>query len=272
MHTRRPQPSSLDPRPLASWLTALTALAALLTGCTSVALAEPDSDPDGPTGTRPLALVYKGYGTCDGCPESLAHLLARAGYETRFVGPEALRTDATFEGATLYAQGGDDETMQLRKAVGASAWPGVVQRLRRFVDGGGRYLGICAGGYIAGRWLDGDGTIDALDFLEGDVSAFTGTSGDPTEDQLVPITWTDPPSRRQVFFQEGPYFTARGTVLARYADGKTAALATHFGRGAVVVSGVHLEAEADWFSGANLHDPDGVDIDLGLLLVAALAR
>ncbi len=234
----------------------------------------PDPDSLAAAGRAPpVALVYRGPGTCEGCAESLATLLGRAGYQTRYVGPAALQREATFADATLYAQPGGDETMQVFHAIGAAHWPAVAERLRAFVARGGAYLGICLGGFLAGEWLDDGLTIKGLDLLDGDVSAFKHTPTDYHEDQVIPIDWLHPTTRRRhVYFQEGPYFDAAGTVFARYVDGSTAVLLASYGKGKVAVSGVHLEAEADWYQENDLEDPDGPDADLGLALVHELRR
>lgn len=225
-----------------------------------------DADPD----TAPLALVYRGSGACEGCAESLAALLERAGYATRYVGPDALTRDATFEGAALYAQPGGDETMLVRDAVGAARWPAVRERLRTFVADGGAYLGICLGGFMAGEWMDDDATIPALGLLDGDASYFTATPRQYTEDQVIAVDWLHPPGRRHVYFQEGPSFAAKGDVWARYSDRSAAALIASFGRGKVGVSGIHFEADQSWYDENELDDPDGPDLDLGEAFIRAL--
>lgn len=227
---------------------------------------------DVPGVSRPLALVYRGPGACPGCPESLARLIEGAGFAVRFVGPAALTDAETFAGAELYAQGGGDETMDLYRAVGARRWGAAVANLRAFVADGGRYLGVCLGGYVAGEWMDEAGTVPGLALLDGDVSPFTATPEDPAEDQVIDIEWLRPAGRRRVYFQEGPYFAAAGTPWARYRNGTTAVLVATYGSGKVAVSGVHLEAERDWYEAYDLDDSDGVDRDLGLALLRELMR
>ncbi|MCB9548031.1 MAG: hypothetical protein H6706_19615 [Myxococcales bacterium] len=198
----------------------------------------------------------------------MAALLQKAGLRTRYVSPADLLQDATFVGATVYAQPGGDATSLVLKAVGAKAWPDAARRIRAFVAGGGRYLGICLGGWVAGPWMND--TVPALDLLDGEVDAFTRTPRDHTTDQVIPVTWLLPSQQRRVYFQEGPYFEARGTVYARYSDGSVATLLADFGRGKVAVSGIHLEAEADWYTANDLTDADGPDADLGVILIRAL--
>lgn len=242
-------------------------------GCNAPQLAsseeEPSSVPREDDGA-PLALVYRGSGACEGCAESLAHLLEQAGYVTRYVAPSELRRDGVFDGVSLYAQPGGDGTDVVLAAVGPSHWPAVVQRVRAFVSGGGSYLGVCLGGFLAGEWMDDDGNHKAFELLDGEVGTFTGTPRDHVEDQVITVDWLRPAGRRSVYFQEGPYFEARGTVYARYLDGTTAAMFSTFGRGKVAVTGVHVEADEEWYRANGLTDPDGLDADLGLSLIQAL--
>lgn len=242
-------------------------------GCTAPRTVTPDGEPTpvpGDDGRHPLALVYRGSGACEGCPESLAQLLEQAGYATRYVSPNELTRDDVFQGVSLYAQPGGDGTELVLAAVGPTQWPAVAGRVRAFVAGGGAYLGVCLGGFLAGEWMDDDGNHKAFELLEGEVGTFTGTPRDHVEDQVITVDWLRPAGKRSVYFQEGPYFEARGVEYARYHDGKTAALLTTFGRGKVAVSGVHFEADDEWYEENGLVDPDGLDADLGLALIQAL--
>lgn len=53
-----------------------SSLALITTACAGI------STPESAPNDAPLALVYRGPGACEGCPESLARLLERAGYTT----------------------------------------------------------------------------------------------------------------------------------------------------------------------------------------------
>jgi hypothetical protein len=53
-------------------------------------------------GKRPLALIYKGEGSCEeDCSESLAAIAQKMGFETKYVGPQE-RDYAVFEGASVW--------------------------------------------------------------------------------------------------------------------------------------------------------------------------
>lgn len=178
-----------------------------------------------------------------------------------------------FAGVTLYAQPGGDDTLLVRDAVGAAEWPGAVARIRKFVSGGGRYLGVCLGGFLAGASVDDAGTIPALQLIAGDGQSFEKTPRSYDKDQVIPIHWLSPATDRSMYFQGGPFFVPQaGTVYAKYADGSIAALLASYGKGKVAVSGVHFEATSDWYTAYGLVDPDGLDADLGIAMVRDLLR
>src|SRR5690606_15367702 len=97
-----------------------------------------------------LALVHRGPAAAPGCPEAVADLLRRSrwGLDVTYVGPReplALGPDALAR-AVLYAQPGGGQLRPAYRRLRRHA-----RVIRAFVRGGGRYLGFCLGGYLAGR-------------------------------------------------------------------------------------------------------------------------
>jgi glutamine amidotransferase-like uncharacterized protein len=216
------------------------------------------------SGAVPVALVYRGPASVRGCPEAVAELLAasRWGFDVHFVGPkEDLPLDGeTLGRAALYAQPGGGTLSHgyrhLRKHRDA---------VRDFVHGGGRYLGFCLGGYLAGA-------TPGFGLLPGDTDQYIASDDatlDSEENTEVDVSWRG--RSRRLFFQDGPYFWVRRgadvTVLATYPNGTIAALATPFGSGRVAVVGPHPEATEDWYTDAGLDSPRRFGADLGLDLV-----
>ena len=217
----------------------------------------------------PLALVYRGPASLPGCPEAVAALLksSRWGFDVRYVGPdEDLRlSKQVLAEAALYAQPGGDSLAhgyrQLRRHR---------SDIRQFVREGGRYLGFCLGGYLAGA-------TPGFGLLPGDADQYI-VSPDATvhtqHDTLVHVAWRG--RERTLFFQDGPYFWVRpgsgADVLATYPNGTIAAMAVGFGSGRVGVVGPHPEATEDWYIDAGLSVPDRLATDLGLDLVDAVMR
>jgi glutamine amidotransferase-like uncharacterized protein len=218
---------------------------------------------------RPLALVYRGPAGCPGCSEAVADLLqnSRWRFDVRYVGPyERLMLSAeALQGAALYAQpGGSGDLTQAYRQVKKHA-----HIIRSYVESGGRYLGICMGGYLAGR-------TPGFQLLPGDTDQFIASrkaSVRTEADTVVSVRWRG--QLRSMYFQDGPFFVLdRGAtdvvVLATYTNGKIAALVAPYGKGKVGVSGPHPEATAEWYEEANLVNPEGVDVTPGHDLIDTL--
>jgi glutamine amidotransferase-like uncharacterized protein len=220
----------------------------------------PASDPAGRRGGRHLALVYRGPASTSGCAEAVAGALkhSRWDLEVRYVGPkEALKLGPeALAQALVYAQPGGGTLKRAYRKLRRDA-----PAIREFVASGGRYLGICLGGYLAGE-------TPGFGLLPGDSDRFISSSGawpDQADDAVVTVIWEG--RQRQVFFQDGPWFdldAARGPaeVLATYVNGLPAAVVAPFGRGAVGVVGPHPEATADWYTDSGLPVPAGLTADL----------
>ncbi|GAB3971938.1 hypothetical protein GCM10029978_048050 [Actinoallomurus acanthiterrae] len=221
-------------------------------------------------GEHPIALVYRGPAAIPGCPEAVAAMIRDTGwnFDVRYVGPgeSAKLSAATLRRAALYAQpgGGDLEDGYRHMRPHAAD-------IRAYVAGGGRYLGFCLGGYLAG-------STPGFGLLPGDADQFIespGASVRTDQDTVVEVRWRDRP--RRLYFQDGPYFWIRKRasgvmVLARYTNGRIAALVAPYGRGRIGVVGPHPEATVDWYEENSLVNPDGIDPAPGHDLVDALMR
>jgi hypothetical protein len=121
--------------------------------------------------TRPLALVYRGRASSPGIPADTAKFLRTCSQRFRvvFCGPnpgDLPVNAATLARAALYVQpGGGNDFTAAWKSVKTYTGP-----LREFIHDGGRYLGICMGGYLAGS---GPG----YNLLPGNCDDYTQTRG-----------------------------------------------------------------------------------------------
>jgi glutamine amidotransferase-like uncharacterized protein len=209
----------------------------------------------------PLALVYRGPASKPGCPEAVAALLrsSRWAFDVRYVGPkEQLRlSESVLASAALYAQPGGGSLKRSYHRLRRQA-----DLIRQYVASGGRYLGFCLGGYLAGE-------TPGFALLPGDTDRYIASPGaavDTDADSVVEIRWRG--CSRYMYFQDGPCFrllpgAQQVTVLARYSNGEVAALVAAFRAGKVGVVGPHPEATAEWYLEYGLVDPDGLDADLG---------
>jgi glutamine amidotransferase-like uncharacterized protein len=166
------------------------------------------------------------------------------------VGPrESRQLDAaSLAEAAVYAQPGGAELDEAYRHLRPHR-----KDIRRFVHSGGRYLGFCLGGYLAG-------SSPGFGLLPGDTDQYIITDSATVRtdrDAVVEVNWRG--QQRQLYFQDGPYFQLEPrtdiTVLATYPNRTVAAAVSGFGRGRVGVVGPHPEATADWFTDADLRDP-----------------
>lgn len=220
----------------------------------------PTPSPALASSARPVALVYRGPAGCQGCSEALAALLESSKWHfvVDYVGPnEALKLSATtLKMATLYAQPGGNGTVETAFATMRE----YTHIIRNFVKSGGRYLGTCMGGYLAGK-------TPGFKLLPGDTDEFITsphTSVTTEADTTVNVLWRG--QSHSMYFQDGPYFIVRRgarnvRVLATYTNGKIAALVAPYGKGKVGVSGPHPEATASWYAVYHLVDHDGHGAD-----------
>ena len=131
----------------------------------------------------------------------------------------------------------------------AAFTPQITAALKNYLQNGGRYLGICGGGFMASTGWDENGRhFTPL----GIIPAASGAYLPESDPRILPIDWLG--KTRQMYYQAGPAFylapTATHTrIIAYYGDGRVAAFTSTYGRGEVAVSGTHPEAAPSWLYG-----------------------
>ena len=213
--------------------------------------------------SAPLALVYRGPAAQPGaCSDAVANLLRSSSrrFDVRFVGPQGelpLKPDILAH-ATIYAQPGGGELAPAYRRMRKHR-----STIRQYVADGGRYLGFCLGGYLAGA-------TPGFGLLPGDTDQYITSSGATirgTQDTSIEVLWRG--RRRRMFFQDGPIFQldcdAGVTVLAQYSNNEIAALVAPFRDGRVAVVGPHPEATSDWFVDAGLSEELSHDLGNDLI-------
>ena len=126
------------------------------------------------------------------------------------------------------------------------------EQIREFVAGGGGYIGICAGAYIAARRVEVPGHPQGLGIIEIENMRSAGT-----EIKTIFVTQPDHPivedcaRELQIWYQNGPLIEAGEGVetLAIYEEGAAAIVCANYGQGRVVIFSPHpegsLEGEVD---------------------------
>jgi glutamine amidotransferase-like uncharacterized protein len=202
--------------------------------------------------------IFNGAGICPGCAETVAALFVERGHRVIYLDQRSLSA-ASLGGLDVYVQpGGSDDIGETLDAL----TPRQIDALRRFVSRGGRYLGICAGAYLAARFTSIAEGRPAFGLVPIDEMPAEFESSAAS---LVAIRWGT--QRRMVYNQSGPHMGIRTPggmrALARYvATRHIAALAGRSGRGKVVLIGPHLEADESWYRDDGLTLRHGLNRDL----------
>jgi glutamine amidotransferase-like uncharacterized protein len=191
------------------------------------------------------ALIYNGRVAAEDCPEAAAAVAREAGLSVRFVS-DLNKLPGLLQRAAVFIIGGTDDNLD---PLIADFTPTIKQAVQDYVRGGGRYLGICGGAYLAGTGYRENGRyVSLLDLIPAEPHEFE--AGNYAE-QILPIRWMG--ATYPMYFQGGPAFDltapARVRIIAKYADGQVAALVSPYGRGQVAAIGPHPEADAAWTDG-----------------------
>ena len=133
------------------------------------------------------------------------------------------------------------------------------------VQGGLNYLGICAGGFLAGH-----ASYNSLNLTSGVRFNFYSDENRGIRKAVVAIIAVDTPTLEH-YWEDGPQFTGWGTVVAKYPDGTAAIVEGTSGKGWVILTGVHPEAPEHWRRGLTFTTPASIDnAYAGKLIDAAL--
>jgi glutamine amidotransferase-like uncharacterized protein len=218
---------------------------------------------DGPNGGK-----GRDDASCHDCAETALKLARRLGYRAEYIRANQITEKQLSQARLFLWPGGQDDTdRDFDQFVAAGRAKGIdnVGALKKWVAGGGRYLGVCAGAYLAAFDSAGNKTLDILGGTVADDERPL-PNGDPDDighPILVSVRGAtsalDAP--HVVDHQAGPYFSPPAAnaqeVWARYsATNRIAAMVTANGKGTVGVIGPHFEATTDWYvDGCTSIDP-----------------
>jgi glutamine amidotransferase-like uncharacterized protein len=153
--------------------------------------------------------------------------------------------------------------------MGNSLTPAATANIRQAVHDGLNYLGICAGGFLAGKYFP---PYKGLDLTSGVRFGFYAAESRGIHKAAVSISVLGAPPLDQ-YWEDGPEFTGWGTAIGTYPDGTPAIVEGPFGSGWLILCGIHPEAPASWRHGLTFNTPATVDnAYAGKLVRAALNR
>jgi glutamine amidotransferase-like uncharacterized protein len=156
---------------------------------------------------------------------------------------DALSADQLASYRLLIVPGGNFEVM------GNQLTPATNTRLKLAIAGGLNYLGICAGAFFAGN-----SPFNGLDLTGGVHFPFYSAEGRGIRKAVVPLTTASGTTLDQ-YWEDGPALSGWGAIIAKYPDGTPAIVEGSFGKGFVLLSGVHPEAPESWRKGLLFETP-----------------
>ena len=149
--------------------------------------------------------------------------------------------------------------------IGNNVTPGTATNIHNAVQNGLNYLGICAGGLLAGN-----ASSNGFNLTSGVRVGFYAEVNRGIHKAAVAIASVDTPTIEH-YWEDGPQFTGWGAVVGKYPDGTPAIVEGTSGKGWVILCGVHPEAPENWRRGMTFTTPASVaNAYAGTLIDAAL--
>ncbi|MCC7373673.1 MAG: hypothetical protein IT581_03385 [Verrucomicrobiales bacterium] len=185
----------------------------------------------------PTLLLFRGNGTSPNGVRALQSLLDGMGLSYLAADSATLNRMSAMDLAKyqlIIVPGGNYLVM------GEGLTPSATANLRAAVQQGVHYLGICAGGLLAGK-----ANVNSINLTDGVGFGFYSVVNRGVHKAAVTITGPDPDGL-ECYWEDGPQFTGWGNVIGSYPDGTPAIVEGQSGAGWVVLSGVHLEAPESW--------------------------
>jgi len=184
--------------------------------------------------------VYAGSGAV--LARDVEHALERLGISYREVDENFIKSGGLMDCSALIIPGG--YTASYVSTLGEDGF----EEIRRFIKGGGLYIGICAGAYIAAERVEVEGRPKGLGIIDIENVRRRGMG-------LVKITITNMshplaegcPKTMSIWYQNGPYMKpGEGVeVIARYDEEYAAIVCSTYGDGVVVVFSPHPEGSLE---------------------------
>jgi glutamine amidotransferase-like uncharacterized protein len=133
--------------------------------------------------------------------------------------------------------------------IGNSLTPETATNIHNAVQRGLNYLGICAGGLLAGN-----ASPNGLNLTDGVRFGFYAQVNRGIHKAAVAIDGVDTPTM-EYYWEDGPQFTGWGAVVGKYPDGTPAIVEGMSGKGFMILCGIHPEAPENWRRGMTFTTP-----------------
>jgi len=216
-----------------------------------------------PASVTPI-LLFNGTGTSDGDVAALEKILSSAHLNcSRIDSPQlnGMSEAQLREYHLLIVPGGNFVH------IGKSLTPSATANIQGAIRDGLNYLGICAGAFFAGN-----SPYNGLNLTSGTRFGFYAAEARGIRKSAVAISSAGGQTLDQ-YWEDGPQLTGWGSVVGKYPDGTAAIVEGPFGKGWVILTGVHPEAPATWRRGMEFKTPVDADTAYAATLIrAALNR
>ena len=205
-------------------------------------------------------LLYDGTGTSPNDVDAIAKILTGRGFEYATANSKQLNAMSESQLTSyrlIIVPGGNYITM------GNNLTPETMRRVHSAVQRGVNYLGICAGGLLAGK-----ADCNSLNLTSGVKFDFYAVVNRGIHKAAVLIACVDAPVMEH-YWEDGPQFAGWGLVVGKYPDGTPAIVEGASGQGWVILCGVHPEAPESWRGGMTFSTPASAANDYTATLVDA---
>jgi glutamine amidotransferase-like uncharacterized protein len=213
------------------------------------------------TSTAPV-LVFNGTGTSSTAVTAIENVVHSLGFAYHTVNSSQLdsMTQAKLASYRLFIVPGGN-SITIGKYLTSKATTTVRSAIS---ENGLNYLGMCAGGFFGGY----SSYYKVLNLTSGVWFKFYADYYKGIHKESVKISF---PSRSKldIYWQNGPALSGWGKVVGKYPNGQPAITEGYWGKGFVILSGVHPEAPASWRTGMQFDTPVDVDLAYARTLVRA---
>jgi glutamine amidotransferase-like uncharacterized protein len=148
--------------------------------------------------------------------------------------------------------------------IGSSLSASTTANIRNAVQNGVNYLGICAGGFLAGN----SSSYNGFNLTSGVRFGFYSAENQGIHKAAVAVAAAGGATLDQ-YWEDGPQFVGWGAIVAKYPDGTPAIVERTFGSGRVILTGVHPEAPEAWRQGMTFSTPASADNAYASTLIQA---
>jgi hypothetical protein len=215
--------------------------------------------PAGPEGQTRI-LLFEGDGVSPGSAAAIARILRQLDLAFTSLNSRdmnAMKPDRLRSFSLLIIPGGNFEVIGKALSAQASA------NIRAGVQAGLNYLGLCAGAFFAGA-----SPYNGANLTDGVRFNFHALSAQGIRKTVVPITIAGRPPVEH-YWEDGPELSGWGEPVALYPDGTPAVVQGRIGKGWVVLTGVHPEADESWRKGMGFTQPADASLAFAKELILA---